>query len=105
MDTRIYHSFADYAEGEFNAKPMTSRTKDNQKLESQRTKFLGTCPYCKQPNKFIVGTNVIVCGNENCKGKKITITDEDGTEFVKYLPFMKTLSDKGMEIGNILFND
>ena len=35
----------------------------------------------------------------------VTITDEDGTEFVKYLPFMKTLSDKGMEIGNILFND
>lgn len=105
MNTRIYHSFADWAKSEYNAKPMTGRTNDKQKLESQRTKFLGTCPFCKQPNKFIVGTNVIVCGNESCKGKKITYTSDDGTETVKYVPFSKTLSDKGMEIGNTLFDE
>jgi len=104
MDTKTYHSFADYAEGEFNTKPMTGRTKDKQKLAAQREKFLGVCPYCKKPNKFIVGTNVIVCSNESCKGKKITYTGDDGTETVKYVPFCKTLSDKGMEIGNTLFD-
>lgn len=105
MNTKVYHSFAEYAASEFNSKVTTGRTNDKQKLESQREKFLGTCPYCKQQNKFIVGTNIIACANEKCMGKKVSYTNEDGTETVKYIPFTKILSDKGMEIGNILFDE
>ena len=105
MNNKRYHSFAEYAQGEYNAKPNTNRTNDKQKLAAQCAKFLGTCPYCKQPNKFIVGTNIITCGNEKCEGKKIVITREDGTEYVKYIPYIKILSEKGMEIGNTLFDD
>ena len=105
MKTRIYHSFAEWAEGEYNAKPMTGRTRDKQKLESQRAKFLGICPFCKQPNKFIYGTNIIACVNPKCEGKKITITNDDGTETIKYIPYTKILSEKGMEIGNVLFDE
>ena len=105
MNNRIYHSFAEYAQGEYNAKPNTNRTNDKQKLESQRTKFLGTCPYCKQPNKFIVGTNVIACSNDKCVGKTVIITRDDGTEYVKSIPYTRILSEKGMEIGNTLFDE
>lgn len=105
MNKKIYHSFAEYAEGEYNMKPLSGRTNDKQKLATQREKFLGVCLFCKKPNKFIVGTNIIVCANEQCSGKKITIKDEDGTEFVKYIPYMRTLDTKGMEIGNVLFDE
>ena len=105
MKQRSYRSFNEYAMGEFGAKPSTGRTNDIQKLKSQREKFLGTCPYCKQPNKFIVGTNIITCANEKCGGKKISATNDDGTESVRYIPYTKILSDKGMEIGNVLFDE
>lgn len=105
MNTRTYYSFADYAESEFKSKPLTGRTRDMQKLKAQREKFLGICPYCKCPNKFIYGTNVIACANEKCEGKTISITNDDGTETVKHIPFTKLLSEKGMEIGNVLFDE
>ena len=105
MNKKIYHSFAEYAEGEHNSKPFTGRTNDKQKLESQREKFLGICPFCKKPNKFIVGTNIVACANEKCSGKKVTVKNDDGTEFVKYIPYIRMLSDKAMEIGNVLFDE
>ena len=105
MKKKIYHSFAEYAEGEHDAKPMSGRTKAVQKLKSQREKFVGTCPYCKQLNKFIYGTNIVACVNEKCNGKTITLTNDDGTEYVKHIPYTRLLSDKGMEIGNILFDE
>ena len=103
MKTRTYRSFTDYAKGEFNSKPLTGRTNDKQKLESQREKFVGVCPFCKQPNKFIYGTNIVACVNEKCNGKKITVANDDGTESVRYIPYTRILSDKSMEIGNTLF--
>ena len=105
MKKKIYHSFAEYAESEYDAKPMSGRTKDVQKLKSQREKFVGTCPYCKQLNKFIYGTNIVACVNEKCNGKTITLANDDGTEYVRHIPYTRLLSDKGMEIGNILFDE
>lgn len=105
MKTKTYHSFSEYFEGEFNSKPLTGRTNDKQKLDSQREKFVGVCPFCKQPARFIVGTNVLVCSNDNCKGKQITVTNTDGTETVKYIPYSRLLSERGMDIGNTLFDD
>lgn len=102
---KIYYSFDEYAQDVFDMKPFKRVTNDKQKLESQREKFLGTCPYCKQPTSYVYGTNVLVCKNENCKGKKITKKLEDGTEYVEYKPFIKILSDKRMDIGLTIFEE
>jgi hypothetical protein len=80
-------------------KPLKHQTSDQQKLKAQREKFVGVCPYCKQPASFVIGTNVLTCKNPSCKGKKVTF--EDGT--VIYIPYNKVLSEKGGAIGNHLF--
>ena len=100
---KTYYSFDEIGQELFGLKPYKRVTRDKQKLESQRTKFLGTCPYCKQPLKYVYGTNVLACDNADCKGKKYTITGEDGEEKVVYKPFFKILSDKGLEIGSTIF--
>lgn len=97
----VFHSFKEY----FGVTPQSMRTKDTQKLESQREKFLGICPYCKQTTKYIWGTNIITCANEKCNGKKVTYKNEDGTETVKYIPFQRLISDKQMEIGCVIFDE
>ena len=79
--------------------------RDKQKLTSQREKFLGTCPHCKQPLKYVYGTNILSCENPECKGKKVSISKEDGEEKIVYKPYFKLLSDKGLEIGTTIFED
>ena len=101
----IYHSFAEWAEAEYDIKPKKKVTKDKQKLSAQREKFVGTCPYCKQPCEYIYGTNVIACTNEECKGKKVSSKGKDGEDRVVYKPFFRLLSDKGAEIGGNLFSE
>lgn len=102
---KIYYSFDEIGQELFGLKPYRKVTRDKQKLADQRTKFLGTCPYCKKPLKYIYGTNVLSCDNGECRGKKITIVGNDGEEKVIYKPFFKTLSDKGAEIGTTIFED
>lgn len=97
MSKKTYYSFDEIGRELFGLKPYKRVTKDKQKLEAQRTKFLGTCPYCKQPLSYVYGTNVLVCKNEECKGKKTT---NEGSESK---PFFKMLSDKGLEIGTTIF--
>jgi len=104
---KVYHSFDEIAVAEFGMKPQNKRTKDTQKLEMQREKFEGVCAYCKQRTKFIPGTNIVVCVNPNCKGKKTVIKGDAATDepdIVKYMPFVRILSDNAAEIGNILFD-
>ena len=100
-----YYSFDEIGQELFGLKPYKRVTKDKQKLNAQREKFLGVCPYCKQPLKFVYGTNILCCENEDCKGKKVSIAKEDGEEKVVYKPFFKILSDKGAEIGATIFED
>lgn len=105
---KTYYSFEDMAIEEFGMKPVTRRTNDQQKLETQREKFEGVCPYCKQRAKFIVGTNVVVCANPKCKGKKTAIKGDPETgltETAIYHPFMRILSDNGALIGNTIFSE
>ena len=99
-----YYSFDEIGQELFGLKPYRQVTRDKQKLKAQREKFLGTCPYCKQPLKYIYGTNVLSCDNAGCKGKKITI-ENDGEEKIIYKPFFKMLSDKGLEIGTTIFDE
>ncbi len=105
---KTYYSFDDIAVEEFGMKPLNMRTKDKQKLESQREKLEGVCVYCKQRAKFIPGTNIVVCVNPSCKGKKVVVKGDPATEepdFVRYVPFVRVLSDKAAEIGNTIFDD
>lgn len=102
---KIYYSFDEIGQELFGLLPQKKVTNDKKKLESQREKFLGTCPYCKQPTSYVYGTNTIVCKNEKCRGKKIINKSDDGTEFVEYKPYIKILSDKGLAIGTNIFEE
>jgi hypothetical protein len=70
MKTKTYYSFDEIGQDLFGLKPFKRVTNDKQKLASQQEKFLGTCPFCKQPLHYVFGTNVLACNNEKCKGKK-----------------------------------
>lgn len=105
---RKYYSFDELCQEEYGMKPLSKKTNDTQKLEAQQEKFEGVCPYCKERAKFIPATNIVVCVNPSCKGKKVVVKGDpatDETDYVKYVPFIRILSDKGYEIGNTLFGE
>ena len=102
MNKKKYYSFEEVAINEFGMKPRKNVTSDEGKLKKMQEKYLGTCPYCKEPCSYISGTNVVACQNEKCKGKKITITNDDGTEKVIYEPYVR-VKDCGAEVGIRLF--
>jgi len=79
----VYHSFAEWAKAEYDIEY------EHKKVEAQREKVVGFCPYCKQPCQYKDGTNIVVCVNEKCKGKKIKTKGGD-----IYKPFYKILSDE-----------
>ena len=78
MKKERYYSFEDVAINEFGMKPSKKITNDKERLKKQQEKYLGTCPFCKEPCTYIESTNVVVCQNEKCKGKKIVLKNEDG---------------------------
>lgn len=102
---KVYYSFDEIGQELFGLKPQRRVTKDKQKLESQKEKFLGTCPFCKQPLKYVYGTNVLACDNEKCRGKKITTSNSEGEDNVTYRPFYKIMSEKGLAIGTTIFDE
>ena len=103
---KVYYSFDELGQEVFNLKPYKRVTKDKQKLAAQREKFQGTCPYCKEPLHYIYGTNVVVCNNENCKGKKIIVKNGDGTEFTDHKPYLRILQgNNSSAIGATIFED
>lgn len=100
---KTYYSFDELGQDLFGLKPSKKVTKDKQKLQAQREKFLGVCPYCKQPPKYIYGTNVVACQNEKCQGKKLTYKNELGEDIQVFKPYIKTLSEKATEIAMNIF--
>lgn len=101
-----YYSFDEIGQELFGLKPYKRVTKDKQKLAEQRSKFLGTCPYCKQPLHYVYGTNVVACDNPDCRGKKTVIKEEDGTEKVSYKPFVRILQGENSSvIGTTIFDE
>ena len=102
---KIFYSFDEIGQELFGLRPQKYVTNDKQKLKAQQKKFLGVCPYCKQPLKYVYGTNILACENENCKGKKISQTSDDGEEKVIYKPYYKLLSEKGGMIGTHIFEE
>ena len=102
--TERYTSLEELRKG-FGLKPIKKRTNDEAKLKAQQEKFVGTCRVCKKPLTWIEGTNICACKNPECKGIKMTGTNEDGTEKVWYIPVTRILNDKGMEIAERLFSE
>ena len=100
--TEHYTSLGDLGKA-FGCKPITKRTKDQNKLEIQKNKFLGVCPYCKEQPSYI-GGNVIACKNEKCTGKKVEKENEDGTKLVMYYPYIKLLDKRGEDIAQNIFD-
>ena len=101
--TEHYTSLSDLGKA-FGCKPITKRTKDQEKLSKQREKFLGVCRVCKQPLHLVSGTNVLTCTNSECRGIKMTSTNEDGSTYEWYIPVNRTLDEKGFEISQNLFD-
>lgn len=89
-----------------NIPKMQRRSRDKSKLESDQSKFLGTCRTCGQSLHYIAGTNVLVCNNPDCKGRKLpSRTSDENAEVVedRYVPVMRILNEKGSEIAENLF--
>lgn len=104
--SKTYYSFDDIAVEEFGMKPLNRKTNDKQKLAAQQEKMEGTCPYCHQRAKFVVGTNVIVCANPKCSGKKIVVKGDPETGLPDtYIsrPFIRMLNDNAATIANTIF--
>ena len=104
--TARYTSLEELRKG-FGLKPIEKRrTKDIEKLEMQREKFLGKCPVCKQTLSYIYGTNYKVCKNEKCKGIEYHGKNEDGTEYSYCVPYIsKPLDEYGKNIAMNLFDE
>lgn len=85
---------------------MQKRSKNKDKLEADQSKFLGVCRSCGKSLHYISGTNILVCNNESCKGRKLqpksTEANSETTD-EKYVPVMRILNEKGTEIAENLF--
>lgn len=85
-------------------KSTIKQTKDKQKLESQRAKFLGTCRSCGQPLNYVEGTNIIVCKNKSCKGLVDRVEKNDlGEDVASYKPVVRILTGVQSVIAENLF--
>lgn len=101
--TGHYNSFEELAK-DFGLEPPTHRTKDVQKLNSQRDKLAGKCKVCGSTLEHISDTNVFVCANEKCKGVKYTKVNKEGEEKVFFAPVIKTMDGLGSKIVEKLFD-
>ena len=101
--TGHYSSFEDLAK-DFGLAPATRRTKDAEKLKSQRDKLAGKCKVCGSVLEHVSSTNVFVCKNEKCKGIKISRTDRDGEDKSIYVPVVKIMDGLGSKIVENLFD-
>lgn len=101
--TEHYTSFSEAAKA-FGCREVVKRTKDENKLAMQREKFLGICKVCKQPLHLVSGCNVLSCTNPDCRGVKMTGTNEDGSTYEWYIPVNRVLDSKGAEIARNLFD-
>ena len=101
--TGRYTSFDELREG-FGLKSIRKkRPKDEKVLQEKREKFLGTCPVCKSPMKY-VSSNYAVCGNVDCKGKNISPKGEEPIYITVIKEFDRGgTNPMGIEIAKNLF--
>ena len=88
----------------WNCKPIVKRTKDEDKLLKQRRNFGGhyRCKSCGEPMTY-VGSSVMTCTNEKCKGIKHERKDNDGNSIITYSVSYELLDDHFSEVAENLF--
>lgn len=105
-DTTEHYTSLEALREAWGCKPITKRTSDEKKLQSQREVFCGKhkCKACGQPMVWMNGTSVMSCKNPGCKGIKNVRTDADGNEIVTYLPSYDLLDSVGADIAYNIFS-
>lgn len=83
----------------FQELPNISRKRKRKVDEEKQDKFVGKCSVCGNTLHYIVGTNVIVCSNPDCKGFK-NKGKEKKDNFV-----YRVLNYKNNRIAQSLFGD
>lgn len=99
-----YSSFEELAEA-FKLKPVQKVTKDKEKLKAQQERFLTKhkCKACGEYMTYVLGTSVMTCTNEKCKGIKVDYEDVEGNKKSRYLVSYDLLDEVGTSIAtNIL---
>lgn len=95
-----YFSFAEL--------PGVKPVKKAKPTEQQKEKFgkIHLCKLCKQPMKWIEGTNICVCQNPACKGYKSKKASEEGEETrIDYSPSFHYLDEKGVQFAETIFGE
>lgn len=102
--TEQYSSFEEVAKA-WGCKPVTKKTKDEEKLKKQQEVFCSKhkCKSCGEPMTWI-GGSVMACTNEKCKGIKVEREDFDGNKIVNYVTSYDLLDDTGAEIADVIFS-
>lgn len=102
--TGHWTSFTDLAK-DFGCKPVTMKSNNKSKLESQQKKFANRhiCKACGRPMTYLNGSNIMVCQNPQCLGIKVEKTDSTGNTTVTYLTSYDLLDEKGAEIANKIY--
>ncbi len=87
----------------YGLKELPKHTSNKKKLEMIQQRFYNrhVCPLCHNTMKHIEGTNVMVCGNPDCKGADIKVSKD---KRVKSSP-SHLLDSKGAAIANSIFYD
>lgn len=99
-----FYSFEELGEA-YGLKPKNKRTKDKQKLESQRKRMSGTCKICGSQLHYVQGTNVFYCPNKNCKGYERTRVNAEGNEVKIKQQVFRTVDNRGARIASVLFDE
>lgn len=79
-----------------------TKTKLNEELKIKFEKR-HTCRVCKKPMAYLTGTNICVCQNPECQGKKVKVQQIDGTEIEEMRPYFHTLDDIGVSIASKIY--
>lgn len=96
-----FHSFDELREYMNLSPKPRMKTRNKGRLDAQKKSFAGKCPVCKSPFKYIAGSNVLVCSNEECAGYPHKKKNGE----IVYEPVMRFLDKRGTDIGMTLFDE
>ena len=90
----------------YGLKAVIKQTKDEEKLKKQRENFCNhyRCKSCGMPMTYI-GSSIMTCTNEKCKGIKHERKDADENTIVTYSVSYELLDDHFSEVAQNLFGN
>ena len=105
-DTKERYTSLEEMRAAWGLPPVVKRTRDENKLQKQREKFVNKylCEACGNPMTYVAGTDVMTCTNEKCKGIEIKRLDKEGNEKKYYVTSYKLLNETGADIASNIFD-